>query len=888
MAKIIEGVGMIVGLGVAAFLDPALIPFLIEIEPAVLGLGASMVLLGIAAEFASGNTNSVSVREAAGSRQVIYGQTRASGTVVYWASTNSNSQLNQICIWASHTLQSIDNLYLDNRRAYWAEGNGPDPTVYGTNSLLDSSDHYDDAGNKYNFKGKAAASHTLGSSAGYWFQDLYNRTNNSGNGGAIWDSTCTLNGLAATYCRAEYDSSIFNSPPNLQADVHGKCDIYDPRLGAQFLSDGVTPNPATHIWTNNAALIIADYLCNPDFGFGCNYSVEIDEDQLIAAANICDEQVQLAVQPGAWTANYEYAIGQVIYDSNGRLQTVQGYTNQAIGYSGGSQPTWATTEGATTQDNNIIWVAGTAGQALTESRYTINGSFRYSNNRGDILDSMLMAMEGRISVSGGLIKIYPAAWYGTSLEFDAGDLIGPVKWTPRRKFRDLFNTVRATYVSPVYPYMIMGLMSNGYRDPNVFSGEYQPTDAPEYAQDALHGYTSDPNLAQDGGTKLYMDRRYQFVQSCATAQRLMKIFLLRNRWQGTGTLQMNLAAYQTQACEAIQMSFPLLGWDNKNLEVTNFRFVPKIQYNEEGKESPTLACELDVCETDPSIYTWSPVEERGMENTNSPFMADSFQVGPPTNLTLDSGLDTAVVGTDGIVTPRILATWTEPDDPFVTTGGHVEVWYQPASGGAEWTSVGKFAGTITQCYITGVVCGHAYNVQVQASRANGAISEYCSVANYTVSDTSDSISSGSLLSNIPFNQSNNMTIMPTFHLSGTSPGYGVEWYGPGGPWTSGTQTLGNGQTVTLPGAAIGFGALAPATSHTLYYVPNTNSYWTTTGDPSPAMPDDYLIIGSFTTMGYMTAWVPDPGVLGGGAVGGMGGPRSGAVSQTPVTGGSIQ
>jgi hypothetical protein len=498
-----------------------------------------------------------------------------------------------------------------------------------------------------------------------------------------------------------------------------------------------------------------------------------------------------------------------------------------------------------------------------------------------------MAMEGRLSVSGGLIQIYPAAWYGTTLEFTANDLIGPVKWTPRRKFRDLFNTVRATYVSPVYPYMIMGLMSNGYRDPNVFSGEYQPTDAPEYAQDSLHGYTTDPNLAQDGGTKLYTDRRYQFVQSCATAQRLMKIYLLRNRWQGVGTLQMPLSAYQTQACDVVQMTLAPLGWSNKNLEVTNFRFVPKIQYNEEGKESPTLACELDVCETDPSVYTWSPAEERGMENTNSPVMADSFQVGPPTNLVLTSGSSTAVVGIDGVVTPQILATWTEPNDPFVTTGGSVVIEWQNVSTGV--SSSMTLSGTTTQCYIDGVVCGATYNVSIYATRANGAQSEFDSVNDYTVSDTVSQISSVGVLSNLPFNETNNITLMPTYrYVSGSGGGvwWGMEWYGPGGPGTSGTITMGNGTTITVwPGSLLG--AFGPSTPHSVYFTgaPYYNIITTSGVDPTAALVDSYYLLGSFTAMGELTAGVAAPGIVGGGAVAGMGGPRSGTVSPMVQNGG---
>jgi hypothetical protein len=34
------------------------------------------------------------------------------------------------------------------------------------------------------------------------------------------------------------------------------------------------------------------------------------------------------------------------------------------------------------------------------------------------------------------------------------------------------------------------------------------------------------------------------------------------------------------------------------------------------------------------------------------------------------------VGLDGVVTPRINATWTEPVDPFTTAGGTITIQFQ--------------------------------------------------------------------------------------------------------------------------------------------------------------------------------------------------------------------
>ena len=61
----------------------------------------------------------------------------------------------------------------------------------------------------------------------------------------------------------------------------------------------------------------------------------------------------------AWVANNAYGtVGARILDSNGNVQVVK--TTVAPHLSGGSQPTWNTTLGGLTSDNNITWVnAGT-------------------------------------------------------------------------------------------------------------------------------------------------------------------------------------------------------------------------------------------------------------------------------------------------------------------------------------------------------------------------------------------------------------------------------------------------------------------------------------------------------------------------------------------------
>lgn len=649
MSKVVEGVAEIAGAVALGFLTFGLADVGLAFSmltyltwsAEILGVvGISTTLAGIAQALEGGPSTPYSFKGAAIARQCVYGQFRVAGAIVYISTSNGGANLHQVVVWASHPIQGGGSLYIDGRELH-TDGSG-----HG-----DTNTYTDDNGNQYHFGPvDAYVEHGTGSPSGTWFASLNAEDPN-------WDSSCTLNGMAATYFRAGYDTNVYSGIPTLKRTIYGKNNIYDPRSG-------------TYGYTNNAALVIADFLCDTTWGLGCIYSAEIDEDQLIAAANLCDEQVPLA-----------------------------------------------------------------AGGA--ESRYTINGYFDTNSSPGDVLDALLQACEGRISYTGGRWKIYPAAWYGTSLTFDENAIIGPVKWSPRRKYRDLCNAVRASYISPVYPYAQVGY-DQDHKNEGVWSGEWQPTDMPEYAQDVLHGYSIDANLTQDGGVKLYMQRNYRFVTSCATAQRLAKIYLLRNRQQGSGTLPMNLSAYQAIAQDVIQVSFATaLGWDAKYLEIETLRFVLKT--DKDGNEPPQLYCELDVCETDLSVYLWSPAEELTVEDFQSPAFTDNYQVGAPSGLALESGADSAVIGVDGIIVPRIHVTWTPPTDPFTLSGGYVELQWQHA-GDATWISEGRFEATTTRYYITGVVAGQGYYVQIRSVRGNGATSEWISAGPHIVSTTVSNVS----------------------------------------------------------------------------------------------------------------------------------------------------
>ena len=122
----------------------------------------------------------------------------------------------------------------------------------------------------------------------------------------ILASTDNFKGMCCAYVRY-YNASAFNQQPQLTAELQGAL-VYDPRSG-------------TLAYSNNAALVIMDYLhrkigdnLDQPIGVGVNYdtaantSTDIDLDNFGDAADICDETVDL--QDGS--ASRRYTIDGVV------------------------------------------------------------------------------------------------------------------------------------------------------------------------------------------------------------------------------------------------------------------------------------------------------------------------------------------------------------------------------------------------------------------------------------------------------------------------------------------------------------------------------------------------------------------------------------------------
>jgi hypothetical protein len=307
-------------------------------------VGAQLLLRGVGKALADSSGSGISnaqnlttnLRSPISPRRVIYGQRRVGGTLVYAQSRDAagtDKQLNLIIALAGHEVQEIGDIWLDDK-VVPLDGSGnatsapykitpPDIPVHGESGTvgtipyavtlahslgqIQSVSVYDSSTDSYTVPAYTVSgsvvTFTSAADQGRVWQVTYEEAVATesyarikkylGTGSQTadadlisvsdgkWTSAHRLRGIAYVYAALKSNREVFpNGIPNITAVVKGK-KVYDPRT-------------ATTAWSQNPALILADYLCDAKYGLGCVYADEIDETALIAAANVCDESVALA------------------------------------------------------------------------------------------------------------------------------------------------------------------------------------------------------------------------------------------------------------------------------------------------------------------------------------------------------------------------------------------------------------------------------------------------------------------------------------------------------------------------------------------------------------------------------------------------------------------
>lgn len=189
----------------------------------------------------------VTQRGAAADQQIIYGQTRVGGVVIYDATTGTdNKYLHRVVVFAGHEIEEFTTFYLNDEAV----------TIDGSGNVTSPS----------NYSGYVRINSHLGTAAQAADSDLVSEVGE-------WTGNHKLSGIAYAYFRFKYNEDAFpNGLPDISAVIKGK-KVYDPRT-------------ATTVWSDNPALCIRDYLSS-DYGLN-EPSARIDDTLVSTAADVCD------------------------------------------------------------------------------------------------------------------------------------------------------------------------------------------------------------------------------------------------------------------------------------------------------------------------------------------------------------------------------------------------------------------------------------------------------------------------------------------------------------------------------------------------------------------------------------------------------------------------
>ena len=241
----------------------------------------------------------------AADHQIIYGQTRVGGVIVFKEVTDSNKFLHVVYAIAGHECEEISKVFLNNEEL----------TINGSTNMVT-------APSKYN--GKIRVKKHLGDQTS-GDTDLVSESTK-------WTADHKLRNVCYLYIRYEFDADAFpNGEPSVTALVKGK-KVYD-------------VNNSTTTWSANTALCLRDYLTS-SYGLGIP-TADLDDTAFATAQTVCDNNINLAASLGGGT--------QKRYTTNGNFTTnvsprqiIEKFTACMAGFIWYSQGKWRIKAGSYT------------------------------------------------------------------------------------------------------------------------------------------------------------------------------------------------------------------------------------------------------------------------------------------------------------------------------------------------------------------------------------------------------------------------------------------------------------------------------------------------------------------------------------------------------------
>ena len=648
-----------------------------------LGAGLSLVSRALQSKPDIGTQmggQSITTREAAQSRKIVYGRARIGGNIAYLESTgDDNKYLWLVITVAGHEIDAYESVWFNDEKIW-----------NGTNYL----DSWGDFVNISFYKGdQTTADNAL---------RIASATNNG-----KWTTDHKLLDTAYMVVKLTHDPDKFSSGlPNISTIIRGKKVLHTANVSAgnfyvgerykitevgdtNFVPIGAASNTvgiefiATNVgsgsgkanhfdWSQNPALCIYDYLRETKYGLG-----EAEENILTSsvsvARSVCDEPITIAAN-------------------------------------------------------------------VTQARYTMDGVVDSANSIKNNIELMVGSMAGRLVYSGGKFEIHAGKYIAPSFTVDESQIVGDITIQTKQSRRNAYNGVKGVFLSEDDNYILADYPA---QQSKTTAGDFVVTTPPTRYKILEIGTTdftaigaasntvgldfgatgvgsgdgvASLFLAQDGEA-IFLDMALPYTANNIRAQRLAKLALFRSRQQEAITIPCNLSALRFKVGDNISVNNTRLGYAGKVFEV--------VGYAMDFKADGQIVINVNAMETASSIWDWQASDAEVFLGAGEVDLYTGAVAIAPIGIGVTSD---SFLSNDGTFNSQFKVTWTNAVDAFTD---HYVVEWKLASDTYYFSQTTK----ATPFHIVNLVNNASYNVRVKAVNELGVSSAYLSASETSATDT---------------------------------------------------------------------------------------------------------------------------------------------------------
>ena len=344
-----------------------------------------------------------------------------------------------------------------------------------------------------------------------------------------------------------------------------------------------------------------------------------------------------------------------------------------------------------------------------ENRYTANGFTNASATLDGILEGILTACSGSISYTNGKFNLFVGGDQSASLTIRDEDVLAPVSITTKSSGGDLYNAVKALYVSP--------------------ANNYQGVEAPILSSNAYLGADT-PTGESNANYKKTLEIQLPFTTKASEAQRLQKIALIRQRQTATISTVVSLKFMQLQP--------------NDWVYLVNERLSYGEDYNSTGnpKTFEVKSMQMEFFENDGTIFAGTRLILQEIDDTVYDYAAGDYQPEEADSDQPSTGDRSiavpTIVGDNGLVQRTrvegptakidIIATWTNDSDEAVQG---TELQFKESTD-TDYSVVGVSGKASNNAVIPNVSVGKIYDVRIRHFSWDNVYSAFVSYSQITI------------------------------------------------------------------------------------------------------------------------------------------------------------